>query len=72
MLKSRPLPDNLDEYKDEFGYLGAALHAGVKRARAQIAPTVVNTAPVANLPTNTITKQQIPQTQTSRILQAGK
>ncbi|CAG0885829.1 unnamed protein product [Darwinula stevensoni] len=28
-------PDNLEEYKAEFGYLGNALHSGVMRARMQ-------------------------------------
>ena len=32
---SRQPPDNLDDYKQEFGFLGPALQASVTRARAQ-------------------------------------
>lgn len=43
ILKSiRSPPDNLEEYKQEFGYLGIALHAAVVKARTQ--PTPVSTA----------------------------
>lgn len=38
---TRQPPDNVDDYRQEFGYLGPALHAAVTRARAQTTtPTV--------------------------------
>ena len=32
---TRQPPDNVDDYRQEFGYLGPALHAAVSRARSQ-------------------------------------
>ena len=36
---SRQPPDNLDEYRQDFGYLGPALHVHVSRGRGQTQPT---------------------------------
>ncbi|EFX79794.1 hypothetical protein DAPPUDRAFT_244529 [Daphnia pulex] len=39
---TRQPPDNIDDYRQEFGYLGPALHGAVTRARSQ------NTTPAAS------------------------
>lgn len=36
---SRQPPDNIDEYRQDFGYLGPALHAAVSRGRVQTQTT---------------------------------
>ena len=36
---SRQPPDNIDEYRQEFGYLGPALHGAVSRGRVQTQST---------------------------------
>ncbi|CAG0920202.1 unnamed protein product [Notodromas monacha] len=41
----RNLPDVLDQYRAEFGFLGPALHNGVSKARAQTAAGKVQRAP---------------------------
>ncbi|KAJ8401729.1 hypothetical protein AAFF_G00377000 [Aldrovandia affinis] len=37
LAKTRPLPDNVDQYRAEYGYLGAQLCSHVIKARAQAA-----------------------------------
>ncbi|XP_060535764.1 transcription initiation factor TFIID subunit 6 [Cylas formicarius] len=45
-------PDNLEDYKQEYGYLGLALHGAVLKARTQ--PTPISTLS-SSIVTNTIT-----------------
>ncbi len=53
----RTPPDNLDEYKADYSYLGAALHAAVLKAR-QAPPTTVSTVSATVFrPTLTIQSQ---------------
>ncbi|CAH0558321.1 unnamed protein product [Brassicogethes aeneus] len=55
VLKSlRNPPDNLDEYRQEYGYLGAALHVAVAKARAQpaaVAPAATTCSATGNIAT---------------------
>lgn len=65
-------PDNLEEYKQEYGYLGISLHGAVIKARTQ--PTPVSTLSSSSVSTNTITSvgQTIARTvSTSGIIQQG-
>lgn len=53
ILKSiREPPDNVEDYKQEYGYLGVALYNAVVKARTQ--PTPVTTVP-SNIGNNPIT-----------------
>lgn len=45
---TRQPPDNVDEYRQEFGYLGPALHAAVTRARAQNATPTVSSSGITS------------------------
>lgn len=45
VIKSiRNSPDNLEEYKQEYGYLGPALHSAVIKARTQPTPVTTTTS----------------------------
>ncbi|CAG9771324.1 unnamed protein product [Ceutorhynchus assimilis] len=72
VLKSiRNAPDNLEDYKQDYGYMGISLHGAVVKARTQ--PTPVSTL-AASVPTNTITPvgQTVARTMTSSgIIQQG-
>lgn len=44
LKSSRQPPDNIEDYRQEFGYLGPVLHAAVTRSRATPAPAVSSAA----------------------------
>ncbi|KAF7271491.1 TBP-associated factor 6 [Rhynchophorus ferrugineus] len=70
ILKSiRNPPDNLEEYKQEYGYLGVVLHNAVVKARTQ--PASVTTLPSSNISTSSITSvgQSIARSVSSGIIQ---
>jgi hypothetical protein len=46
LKQMRSTPDNIEDYKQEYGYLGAALHAAVVKARQAV--TVTTAAPASN------------------------
>lgn len=49
VLKSiRNPPDNLEEYKQEYGYMGPSLHSAVIKARTQPTPTSTSFTNVNN------------------------
>lgn len=41
---SRQPPDNIDDYRQDFGYIGPALQAAVTRVRAQTSTPVVSSS----------------------------
>lgn len=53
VLKSiRNPPDYIEEYKQEFGYLGVALHGAVLKARTQPAPSTTASCNISSTITN--------------------
>lgn len=66
----RPAPDFVEEYKQDFGYVGPALCAAVAKARTQ--PTTLTTTTAATT-TLTANQQQGPTTvPTKPLVQSGK
>ncbi|KAL4659916.1 transcription initiation factor TFIID subunit 6-like isoform X1 [Arapaima gigas] len=56
IAKTRPLPDNLEQYRTDYGYLGPMLHSHVVKARTQ----ATLQAQQVNRTTVTITQQPRP------------
>ncbi|KAI9565631.1 hypothetical protein GHT06_009423 [Daphnia sinensis] len=45
---TRQPPDNVDDYRQEFGYLGPALHGAVNRARSQTTTTTASSGVISS------------------------
>ena len=45
---TRQPPDNIDDYRQEFGYLGPALHGAVTRARSQSTTQAASTGGISS------------------------
>lgn len=65
----RNTPDNLDEYRQDYGYLGSALHNAVQKARTQPTPAATSTNSTSIPCSTTITRTVPPSS--SIIQQVG-
>lgn len=71
MKTVRPAPDNLEEYKSDYGYMGITLHSAVLKARAtpqtpaaSSGSGAANNSPItAAVPTGVISSATRPITQ---------
>lgn len=53
----RTPPDNMDDYRNDYGYLGNLIHGAVVRARQQSTPTITTTP--TTRPTVTLTQSRV-------------